>query len=77
MLMEAYNQMRNRINRKNIQLKRNYFANKTALPKGDIKGAWKIINLVLSGKCKSTNVTSLDIEGKQTCDNRSIAESMN
>ena len=69
--------MHKRINRKNIQLKRNYFSNKIALQNGDIKCIWKAINLVLNGKSKTTNITSLDIEGKQICNNKNIAESMN
>ena len=51
--MEAYKQMRNRINRNNIQLKRNYFANKISLLKGDIKGTWKTINSVLNLKLQT------------------------
>ena len=77
MLREAYKQLRNRINRQNIELKKNYFTDKIASQKGDIKGAWKTINLVLNGKSKTTNITSLDIEGKQVCNNKNIAESLN
>ena len=76
MLMEAYKQMHNRINRKSIQLKRNYFAYKIALLKGDIKGTWKTINSVLNGKSKTTKIISLDIEGKRICDNKDIAGSL-
>ena len=76
MLMAACKQMRNSIQLK-IQLKRIYFANKIALLKGDIKGTWKTINSVLIGKSKTTNITSLDIEGKRICDNKNIAESLN
>ena len=77
MLMEAYKQLRNRINRQNIELKKNHFTDKIASQKCDIKGAWKTINLVLKGKSKTTNITSLDIEGKQVCNNKNIAESLN
>ena len=77
MLIEAFIQMGKGINRYNIQLKINYFTNKIALQNGDIDGAWKTINLVLHGKPKMTNTTSLDLEGKQICNNNHIAESMN
>ena len=75
--MEAYKQLRNRINRQNIELKKNYFTDKIASQKGDIKGALKTINLVLNGKSKTTNITSLDVEGKQVCNNKNIAETLN
>ena len=75
-LIEAYEQLRNRINRKNTKLKKSYFTNKIALQKGNIKGAWKTINLVINGKSKTTNITSLDIEGKQVCDRKIVAESV-
>ena len=46
-LFDAYKQMRNKINKVNTDLKRDYFTNKIASHEGDIKSIWKTINLVL------------------------------
>ena len=76
-LMQAHRQMRNKVNKLNIESKRKYFSNKIASHKGDLKNTWKTINLVLNKKSKTTQITSLDVDGKQVCDNKAIAESMN
>ena len=77
MLMQAHRQMRNKVNKLNTESKRKYFSNKIASHKGDLKNTWKTIKLVLNQKSKTTQITSLDVDGKQVCDNKAIAESMN
>ena len=49
-LMEIYKQMRNRITRINMQLKQDFYTNKIASQKDDLKGTWKTINMALNGK---------------------------
>ena len=49
-LFDAYKQMKNEVNKVNIDLKRDYFTNKIASHEGDIKSTWKTINLVLNKK---------------------------
>ena len=76
-LMQAHRQMSKKVNKLNTEFKRKYFSNKISSHKGDLKNTWKAINLLLSKKSKTTRITSLDADGKQVCDNKAIAESMN
>ena len=75
--MEAYRQIRNKVKKLNTDLKREFFTNKIASHNGDLKSTWKTINMVLNKKSKTTQIPALDVDGKQICDNKSIAESMN
>ena len=76
-LFDAYKQMRNKVNKVNIDLKRDYFTNKIASHEGDIKSTWKTINLVLNKKSKTTQIATLDVDGKKISNHESIAEQMN
>ena len=76
-LMQAYRQMRNRVNKLNLNLKREFFTNKIASYDGDLKNTWKTINQVLNKKSKTTHITSLEVEGKKVSGDKAIAESMN
>ena len=76
-LMQAYRQMRNRVNKLNLNLKREFFTNKIASYDGDLKNTWKTINQVLNKKSKTTHITSLEVEGKTVSGDTAIAESMN
>ena len=60
-LMQAYRQMRNKVNKLNTESKREYFSNKIASHNGDLKNTWKTINLVLHKKSKTTQIASLDV----------------
>ena len=64
-------------NKLNEKLKREYFTNKIASCEGDLKSTWKTINNVLNKKSKTTNISSLNIEGKNISTNADIAESIN
>ena len=74
---DAYKQMRNKVNKVNIDLKREYFTNKIASHEGDIKSTWKTINLVLNKKSKTTQITTLDVDGEKISNHEAIAEHMN
>ena len=52
-LMQAHRQMSNKVNKLNIESKREYFSNKIASHNGDLKNTWKTINLVLNKKTKN------------------------
>ena len=54
-----------------------YFTHKIASCEGDLKRTWQIINNVLNKKSKTTNIASLNIDGKHISTNAEIAESMN
>ena len=76
-LFNAYKQMRNKVNKVNIELKPDYFKNKIASHEGDIKSTWKIINLVLNKKSKTTQITTLDVDGEKISNHEAIGEHMN
>ena len=63
-LMQAYRQMRNRVNKLSFNLKRKFFTNRIASYDGDLKNMWKTINQVLNMKSKTTHIASLEVEGK-------------
>ena len=76
-LMQSYRHMRNKANKINAELKRDYFTHKIASFEGALKRTWQIINNVLNKKSKTTNIASLNIDGKHVSTNAEIAESMN
>ena len=75
--MEAYRQTRNKVNKLNTDLKREFFTNIIASHNGDLKNTWKTINTVLNKKSKTTQIAALQVDGRQICNNGNIAESMN
>ena len=76
-LMQSYRHVRNRVNKLNGKLKREYFTHKIASCEEDLKNTWKTINKVLNKKSKTTNISSINIEGKHISDSAGVAESMN
>ena len=76
-LMEAYRQTRYKVNKLNIELKREFFINKIASQNGDLKSAWKTVNTVLNKKSKTAQIATLEVDGSPIDDSNSIAESMN
>ena len=64
-LCDANKQMRNKVNKVNIDLKRDYFTNKIASYEGNIKSTWKTINLVLNKKLKTTQIKTIDVDGEK------------
>ena len=76
-LMQAYREMRNRVNKLNLNLKCEFFINKIASYDGDLKNTWKTINQVLNKRSKTTHITSLEVEGKKVSGDTAIAESLN
>ena len=75
--MEAYRQTRNKVNKLNTNVKRQFFTNKISSHNGDLKKTWEIINVVLNKRSKTTHIAALQVDGRQICDYESIAESMN
>ena len=47
-LMEAYRNLRNLVNRENCKLKRQYFSKKISDNEKDIKGTWNTINKLVN-----------------------------
>ena len=52
-LMQEYKQVRNRVNKLNLDLKSELFSKETSSYAGDIKGSWKIIDQALNKKSKT------------------------
>ena len=76
-LLQAYGQMRNRVNKLNLNLKPEFFTNKIASYNGDLKNTWKTINQVLNKKSLTTHIPSQKVEGKAVSGDTAIAELMN
>ena len=75
--MQSYRDIRNKVNKMNGELKREYFTHKIASCEGDLKKTWQTINNVLNKKSKTTNIASLNVDGIHISTNADIAESMN
>ena len=76
-LQQAYSKLRNKVNKLNLDLKRDLFTNKISSYQGDLKNTWKVINQVLNKKSKTTNIPSLNIDGNVVLNGRDLAESVN
>ena len=77
LLMDAYKQLRNRVNSLNIQLKRQYFSEKIMQYYGNLNKTWKSIDQVINKRSNTTVVPSLCVEGQVVKGNKAIAASMN
>ena len=77
LLMQSYKHIRNKVNKLNGDLKRDYFTQKITSCEGDLTNAWKTINQVINKKSKTTHIPSLNVDGKHIANNDNIAESMN
>ena len=77
LLIDCYKQIRNGVDKLNLQLKIEYFSKKIFACHGEPKRSWKIINQVLNKSSKTTFIQSLNVEGELTKDNKTIASSMN
>ena len=75
--MEAYRQVRSRVNKLNTDLKREFFTKKIASQNVNLKNTLKTTNTVLNKKSKTTQIATLQVDGNQICDSESIAETMN
>ena len=72
-LMQAYRQRRNRVNKRNLNLMREFFTKKIASYDGDLKNTWKTINQALNKKSMTTHIASLEVEGKMVSGDTAIA----
>ena len=69
--------MGKKVNKLNGELTGEYFINKIASCEGGLENTWKTINNVLNKKSKTTNITTLNIDGKLISNTAGIAEAMN
>ena len=76
-LLEAYRQTRNNVNKLITELKREFVTNKIVSQKGDLKSAWNTTNTVLNKKSKTTQIAELEVDGSLISGSNSITESIN
>ena len=76
-LMSSYRHIRNKINKQNSELKRQYFSERLAQAKGNMKESWKTINQVLNKRSKSTNIDLLKGPGGEIVNKQEISNTMN
>ena len=77
LLMSSYRHIRNKINKQNFELKRQYFSERLAQAKGNMKESWKTINQVLNKRSKSTNIDLLKGPGREIVNRQEISNTMN
>ena len=65
-LMDSYRQMRSKVTTLNIQLKKQYYANRISACKGNMKESWKVINEVHNKRSKSSNIDCLKESGTES-----------
>ena len=75
-LMDSYKQVRNKVNVRNIKLKRQYYTAKIAACQGNMKESWKAINEFLNKRSKSSNIDCLKQSGLVTIQKKEISNSM-
>ena len=61
----------------NKEAKRAYFMNKIHISEGNLKGTWETINKFVNKRSKTTNISSLTVDGNSVTDPVGIANSMN
>ena len=61
-LMSSYRHLRNKVSNLNKQLKRDYFSNKIASYRGNLKDSWKTINQLQNKRSKTTNIDSVKVD---------------
>ena len=76
-LMDSYRQVRNKVNALNIQLKKQYYADKISACEGNMKNSWKTINELLNKRSKSSNIDCLKESGSETVHKKEISNAMN
>ena len=76
-LMSAYRKLRNKVTKRNKEAKRAYFMNKIHTSEGNLKETWKTINKLVNKRSKTTNISSLNVDGNSVTDAVGIANSMN
>ena len=75
--MSSYRYIRNKINEQITELKSQYFLEKLAQAKGNMKESWKTINQVLNKSSKSTTIDLLKESHGEVVNKQEIFNSMN
>ena len=75
--LSSYGHVRNKVNKLNNELKRQYFSEKIILHQGNIRESWKLINQVLKKRSKSTNNNNFCTSDGVIVNKQKIADTMN
>ena len=60
-----FKKLRNEINSKRMKKKTEYFSKKLQENRGDVKGTWRVLNMALGKKSKTTTFNSIKDKGKR------------
>ena len=77
LLMSSYRQLRNKVNGLNAKLKRQCFATRVSMFKGNMKETWKTIHQLFNKRSKSMYIDLLRDQNKTISNKREISQSMN
>ena len=77
LLLASYRHVRNKVNRLNIDLKREYITTKIQSSQGDMKETWKTLHQLMNKRSKSTTIDLLKQDGKNISNKKEISDTMN
>ena len=75
--MDSHRQVLNKVNSRNIQLKKQYFTDKVSTCQGNMKESWKAVNKLFNKRSKSSNIKCLKEAGTETVHKKGISDAMN
>ena len=76
-LMDSYREIRNKVTTLNIQLKKQYYTNRSSACKGNMTESWKVINELHNKRSKSSNIDCLKESGTESAHKQDISNVMN
>ena len=74
---QKFKKLRNEVNSLKSLKKHSHYSHKLEESRGDIKGAWEVLNSALGKKPKSTTINALNVNGKEISDSKEIANELN
>ena len=76
-LRQAFNHIRNKVNVKLSELRKNYYSQKLEENKENLKGTWKVLKQAMGQGTKSLNIDKVIYEGTEYTDDKEIADICN
>ena len=74
---KQFNKTKNPDTWKQQKKKTEFFTRKLNEHKGDVRSMWKVLNMALGSKSKTTNFNTLSVKGKEISDPKEIANALN
>ena len=75
--MDSYRKIRNKVNSRNVLLKKKHYINRISACIGNMKESWKAINELLNKRSKSSNIDCLKESGTEILNKKDISNAMN